>query len=118
MIKVIFGLMGVTTILTYWSAFVKTVRSLGNDEEQGRMFGLAEGIRGVSGIIASFIVMGIIQVAATEVGGMKGTLIFYGVIYIAVGIITMILLPNPKEVGTDRTFVMGDLVAAFRHKGT
>ena len=29
MIKVIFGLMGVTTILTYWSAFVKTVRSLG-----------------------------------------------------------------------------------------
>ena len=118
MIKVIFGLMGVTTILTYWSAFVKTVRSLGNDEEQGRMFGLAEGIRGVSGIIASFIVMGIIQVAATEVGGMKGTLIFYGVIYIAGGIITMILLPNPKEVGTDRTFVMGDLIAAFKHKGT
>ena len=113
-----FGMIKVTTILTYWSAFVKTVRSLGSDEEQGRMFGLAEGIRGISGIIASFIVMGIIQVAATEVGGMKGTLIFYGVIYIAVGIITMILLPNPKETGAERTFVMGDLVEAFKHKGT
>lgn len=118
-IKLIFGLMGVTTILTYWSAFVKTVRSLGSDEEQGRMFGLAEGIRGISGIIASFIVMGIIQVAATEVGGMKGTLIFYGVVYIAIGVITMILLPNPKETEVkESTFVMGDLVKAFRHKGT
>ena len=117
-LKLIFGLLGFTTILTFWSAFVKTVRSLGSDEEQGRMFGLAEGIRGISGIVASFVVAGIIHVAATEIGGMKGTLIFYGALYIVIGILAAVLLPNAVQTKEEKSFALGDLVLAFKNKGT
>lgn len=119
-IKIIFGLMGITTILTYWSAFVKTIRALGDESEQGRMFGLAEGIRGISGIIASFIVMAIIETAISGVAGMKTMLLFYGIIYILVGIITFILLPKEEkqEENKKSTFVLSELIAALKCKGT
>lgn len=118
-VKLIFGLFGITTILTYWSAFVKTIRSLGSDEEQGRMFGLAEGIRGISGLIASFIVMGILEIATSEIGGMQGTLIFYGVIYIVVSIVTMIMLPNPeKDETTENSLNFSNVIKVMKLKGT
>ena len=120
-VKLIFGLMGITTILTYWSAFVKTIRALGDDDEQGRMFGLAEGIRGVSGIVVSFIVMAIIEVAVSGVAGMQNMLLFYGVIYILVGIITFVLLPNPEKVEKkegESAFNFKEMLAAVKLPGT
>ncbi len=119
-IKIIFGLMGITTILTYWSAFVKTIRALGDESEQGRMFGLAEGIRGISGIVASFIVMAIIEMAVSGVAGMKNMLLFYGIIYIAVGVLTFVLLPKEEKVEkTEKSaFILSELIAALKCKGT
>lgn len=120
-VKLIFALMAIFTILTYWSAFVKTVRALGDDSEQGRMFGLAEGIRGVSGIVASFIIMAIIEVAANSVLGMKYMLLFYGIIYMVVGIITFILLPKPEkgQTGTAKEAIsLKEFKAALCCKGT
>lgn len=38
--RLIFILMGVTSIITYWSACIKATRALGTAEEQGRLFGL------------------------------------------------------------------------------
>lgn len=120
-VKLIFALMGIFTILTYWSAFVKTVRALGDDSEQGRLFGLAEGIRGVSGIVASFIVMALIEAAANGVLGMRYMLIFYGIIYMAVGVITFVLLPKPEK-RTEETikeaFSLKEFVEALKCKGT
>ncbi len=119
-IKIIFGLMGITTILTYWSAFVKTIRALGDESEQGRMFGLAEGIRGISGIVASFIVMAIIEMAVSGVAGMKNMLLFYGIIYIAVGVLTFVLLPKEEKVEkTEKSaFILSELIATLKCKGT
>ena len=45
--RIIFVLMGISTIITYWSACIKATRMLGSSEEQGRLFGLQEGLRGV-----------------------------------------------------------------------
>lgn len=120
-VKLIFALMAIFTILTYWSAFVKTVRALGDDSEQGRMFGLAEGIRGVSGIVASFIVMALIELAANSVLGMQYMLVFYGVIYVVVGIITFVLLPKPEkrtEESAKEAFSLKEFVGALKCKGT
>ena len=44
--RVIFALMGFTTVMTYWSSVIKAVRMLGDSSEQGRLFGLQEGLRG------------------------------------------------------------------------
>ena len=37
--RIIFVLMGISTIITYWSACVKATRMLGDSSEQGRLFG-------------------------------------------------------------------------------
>ncbi|WP_066496070.1 MFS transporter [Abyssisolibacter fermentans] len=96
-VKLIYGLMGVTTILTFWSAFVKTIRLLGGESEQGKMFGLSEGIRSVGGTIGSFIVLGIIANAATQLAGLQVTLLFYGSVYIVVGILCIFFIPADKK---------------------
>lgn len=41
--RIIFILMGISTIITYWSACIKATRMLGDSSEQGRLFGLQEG---------------------------------------------------------------------------
>ncbi|MGX7418346.1 MFS transporter [Carnobacterium gallinarum] len=53
--RIIFVLMGVSTIITYWSACIKATRMLGDSSEQGRLFGLQEGLRG---ILNAFLVFG------------------------------------------------------------
>ncbi|OUQ60015.1 MFS transporter [Tyzzerella sp. An114] len=52
--RVIFVLMGVSTIITYWSACIKATRMLGDSSEQGRLFGLQEGLRGILNAVLVF----------------------------------------------------------------
>ncbi len=53
--RLIFVLMGVSTIITYWSACIKATRMLGDSSEQGRLFGLQEGLRGILNAVLVFI---------------------------------------------------------------
>lgn len=119
-VKLIYGLMAVTTILTYWSAFVKAVRLLGDDSEQGRMFGLSEGIRSVGGTIGAFVVLAIVASATSVLGGLKWTLVFYGVVYIVVGIVSIIALPNEDRSENEKksVFNLSEFVAAMKIPGT
>ncbi|MFP3156404.1 MFS transporter [Lachnospiraceae bacterium ZAX-1] len=55
--RVIFVLMGISTIITYWSACIKATRLLGDSSEQGRLFGLQEGLRGIMNAIVVFGMM-------------------------------------------------------------
>ncbi len=57
--RIIFVLLGITTIITYWSALVKATRMLGDSSEQGRLFGLQEGIRGIMNAVLVFIMLGV-----------------------------------------------------------
>ena len=52
--RLIFILMGISTIITYWSACIKATRMLGSEEEQGRLFGLQEGLRGILNALLVF----------------------------------------------------------------
>jgi len=52
--KLLYGFWGVTTILLFWAAMIKTTRKLGGKDIQGLTFGLLDGGRGlVSAIIGS-----------------------------------------------------------------
>lgn len=116
-IKLIYGLLAITTCLTFWSAFLKGIRALGSDREQGKMFGISEGIRSASGIVSSFIVLAIISLAASDVNGLQNTLVFYGVIYILVGILAIFLMPNPPKQESQDKFKFSDLSTCFKNPG-
>lgn len=48
---------GITSILTFWSALVKAIRSLANSDEQGKAFGFFEGGRGIVNMIQSAVIL-------------------------------------------------------------
>jgi MFS family permease len=55
MLVVIFILWGFTTIMIFFPASVKVIRMLGDESEQGRLFGFYEGLSGIAGTLISFI---------------------------------------------------------------
>ena len=117
-IKLIMALMAITTDLTFWSTFLKGVRSLGTDDEQSKIWGLSEGIRSAAGILGSFAVLGIMEKASSSIGGLRGTLIFYGIVYAFVGVFVIFFMPD-TEGGSQSTseFKISDVWKVLKSPG-
>lgn len=71
---------------------------LGTEEEQGKMFGFSEGLKGLFGTITSFVVLAFFARATSEAGGLQYALIFYGVIYTICGLLCLWLLDDNVQV--------------------
>lgn len=99
---IIHALFAVTTVFTFWSAMVKSVNNLGGPEEQGRLFGLLEGGRGLIGTIAAFGSVAVFSLAPDDIGGMKNAILFYSVALIICGILVMIFLADNKPVKVEK----------------
>ncbi len=86
--------------VVYWPVLLKTVRLLGSDDEQGRMFGFLEAGRGVVDTIVAFTALFVFTRLGSTAGGLSAAIIFYSVAVIVVGIITFFFLEDDviKEV--------------------
>lgn len=93
-LRVIFFLLAVTNILTFWSAFLKAVRGLGDDSEQGKIFGFNDGFWALTATTFSFIVVWIIGSADAEYNALVTTLTMYGIVYLAAAALVFIFLPK------------------------
>ncbi|WP_334104308.1 MFS transporter [Muricomes intestini] len=98
--RIIFILMGISTIITYWSACIKATRMLGTDEEQGRLFGLQEGLRGV---LNALLVFGMTAAfthyskVADEVAGASAAIKVCSIVVIIIGILNFIFIEDTKK---------------------
>ena len=54
---IIFAGWGILTTLTYWAALMKATRQMGSSEQQGRLFGLLEGGRGLLTAAIGFVAL-------------------------------------------------------------
>lgn len=101
----IYGLWGITSLLTFWPALLKMVRTLASEEEQSRAYGTFEGGRGVVNAVHMAIATAIFaafEVQALSEMGITWIIIFYSVAPILSGIAFIFLLKNPtKEVVTE-----------------
>ena len=95
--RVIFALFGVTTVLTYWSALIKAVRGLGDSSEQGRLFGILEGGRGVVSAAAVFILLALFNALGGGKFGLSWVIRSYSLMAIVVGIALWFLIKDTKE---------------------
>lgn len=122
---VVFALLAVCADCIYWPALLKAIRNLGDDDEQGRMFGFLEGGRGVVDTIVAFSALGVFVALGSGAAGMKSAIMFYAIIDIAAGIVTWFLLSNgpakPAETqatatqdGEAQTGAGGGIFAAMR----
>lgn len=95
---IIHAIFAVTTVFTFWAAMVKSVNNLGGAEEQGRLFGMLEGGRGLIGTLSAFGSVAVFGLAADSIGGMKNAIMYYSVLLIIAGILAAIFMKNDKPV--------------------
>ena len=95
--RLIFILMGVSTIITYWSACIKATRMLGTEEEQGRLFGLQEGLRGILNAALVFVMTAAFARYANEVAGAAAAIRVCSITVIIIGILNFIFIEDTKS---------------------
>lgn len=96
----IHGVWGITSILTFWSALVKAIRSLANSDEQGKAFGFFEGGRGIVNMVQSALILalfGYLTKAASEKTALSAVIITYSVICILLGILVFFMFKEPPR---------------------
>ncbi len=101
----IYCLLAICTDMLYWPTMLKTVRLLGTEDEQGRMFGIMEAGRGLMDTIIAFGALGIFSAMGSTAAGLKMAILFYSIVPGVIGIIMYFMLepddaPAPTPVQT------------------
>ncbi|UVL31928.1 MFS transporter [Pseudomonas donghuensis] len=114
-LMVVFCLLAVCADCIYWPALLKAIRGLGNDQEQGRMFGLLEGGRGVVDTLVAFSALGVFIALGSGEHGLKAAILFYALIDIAAGVLTWFLLKgNQAPAQTSAKNPLANLMQAIK----
>ena len=90
----LFALLAVCSDCLVWPALLKSIRQLGGSKEQGRLFGLLEGGRGVVDTAVAFSALGIFVLLGSGTGGFRAAIAFYAIIDVVVGVLLFLLLRN------------------------
>lgn len=96
MLLIVFSLFAICADCIYWPSLLKAIRNLGDDNEQGRMFGFLEGGRGVVDTLVAFSALGVFVVMGSGEAGLKSAILFYSLIDIFAGVLTWFLLSGGK----------------------
>lgn len=94
---VIMLIYGFSTVFTYWPAMLKAVKLLGQDGEQGRLFGLREAGFGLFAFIYSQVGTWLIFKASPDIYGVRNIISYYSVIYLVAAVLSFIFIPNSSS---------------------
>ena len=92
----IHAVFGVFAVGTFWAAYIKSIRNLGSEKDQGKLFGMSEGTRGIGQAVVGFIAVWIISICTGISQGFQMMLLFTAVIYVLLGILVLIFVPDTK----------------------
>lgn len=106
--RIIFILMGISTIITYWSACIKATRMLGTEEEQGRLFGLQEGLRGILNALLVFGMTAAFSAFANEVSGAAAAIRVCSISVIIIGVLNWFVIEDTKA--EEQTEPLGEVI--------
>lgn len=111
--RIIFVLLGISTIITYWSALIKATRMLGDSSEQGRLFGLQEGIRGIMNAIVVFIMLWAFNQFADETIGVSWAIKVCAITNILLGIAHWFLIKDNENDKNHKSESFGELFSGL-----
>ena len=92
----IYCLLAIFADMLYWPTMLKTVRLLGNEDEQGRMFGILEAGRGLMDTIVAFCALAIFSAMGSTAVGLRAAILFYAIVPGVIAIVAFFLL-EPDE---------------------
>lgn len=115
---IVFALLAVCADCIFWPSLLKAIRNLGDDGEQGRMFGFLEGGRGVVDTLVAFSALGVFVALGSGAAGLKAAILFYSGIDIVVGLLTLFLLRDSRQANDKREPIgLAGLMEAVRMPG-
>ena len=113
-----------TTIMMGWSSSIKVISSLGSSEEQGKIMGVQEGMRGLGCMWTAFLTLFIFARVGAETNpdSMRVVFISYAIIFTAMGVICYFIMPDPQVQKAAKTADVpkkkGTLALVLRRKET
>ena len=95
-LRIMYFIFGITSVCMHWSAFLKLIKNIGEDDEQGRLFGFYNFSFGLIGVACTYLILGMMETALAKYE-FRGGMMIYCVISILFGILTWIVVPYDKE---------------------
>jgi predicted MFS family arabinose efflux permease len=102
MLLVIHALYGVFSVGTFWSPYLNAIRHLGSEEEQGRIFGISEGLRGIGQTVVAFGCLAVMGLFASTAMGFRSLLWINAVVFFLLMLAVIFFVPDfDKEDAAD-----------------
>ena len=100
---VIHALYGVFSVGTFWCPYIKSIRNLGTEKDQGTIFGLSEGLRGVGQTAVAFLCLGALQLFAMVTTGFRAVILINAGAFALLFLAVLFLVPDfdKKADGTE-----------------
>lgn len=102
-ILIAWGLLSFFGEVVYWPVLLKAIRLLGDETEQGRLFGFLEAGRGVVDTIVAFSALGLFALMGKGSAALRGSILFYSSTVILAGIMCYILVEDDKVVAEGKS---------------
>lgn len=129
-VTMIFGIWGIFSVFTFWSAHMKIVKLLAKKEEEGRFFGILDGGRGViEALLASFALFIFTKVlsGSTDLVDKRTAIVsiiyMYSIVILVVGVLVALFVEDDKksgvqvDAGTAKQKVkISDFAGVFKNK--
>lgn len=91
---VIHALYGIFSVGTFWSPYLKSIRNLGPESEQGRLFGISEGIRGIGQTAVAFLCLGVTTLFASQYTGFRAVLLINAAVFALLMLAVIFIVPD------------------------
>lgn len=117
---VIFVVYAVTTILVFWGFHFKVLRFCGPEEKYPSLVGLCYALYGLGGLVINGVALAVFNNFSDYVTGVRFSLLFIGVLILALGILSFFTVPYFKgEIVTDpdKKFNINEFMEALKHPG-
>ncbi|WP_434471546.1 MFS transporter [Aeromonas veronii] len=100
-VLLVWALFGVTCDMLNWPILLKSVSQLGDNTQQGRLFGFFETGRGIVDTIIAFSALGVFAYFGSGFNGFRAGILFYSGIVIVVGIGILLLMNDDVKTNVD-----------------
>lgn len=101
-IMVVHAIWGITTILTFWAAFIKATRETGSEKDQAKVFGFVEGGRGLFEAVLGSFTVGLFASFTSQAIGLKWVIFFYSILCVLIGFLVWVALPKQIQPNTGK----------------
>lgn len=95
LLLVLYGFYGITSTCLHWGAYLKVIRTLGNQDEQGRLYGVANTGYQMFSLFLQYVILAVLVNLMNSSGfGFRGGVLVYAAISIVIGLLILKVVPN------------------------